>query len=98
VKQKLQPNSPGGPSFYQRILEWKKKAQDGLNDFSADEREMVDYTLSFIIDPGDRVYATQHMRRFICTLQRIPPPQSSTDRLLELGALLRLAPLLRSSG
>jgi 2-polyprenyl-3-methyl-5-hydroxy-6-metoxy-1,4-benzoquinol methylase len=35
------------------------------------------------------------MRRFIGTLQRIPPPQSSTDRLLELGALLNLAPAIK---
>jgi SAM-dependent methyltransferase len=95
VKQKLQLNSPGGSTFYQRILDWKKKAQDGLNDFSADEREMVDYMLSFISDPGDRAYATLHMRRFICTLQRIPPPQSSADRLLELGSLLHLAPAIK---
>jgi SAM-dependent methyltransferase len=95
VKQKLQPNNPGGPTFYQRILDWKKKAQDGLNDFSADEQEMVDYILSFINDPGDRAYATQHMRRFIGTLQRIPPPQSPTDRLLELGSMLHLAPAIK---
>jgi|SRR5262245_12259219 len=95
VKQKLQSNGPGGSALYQRILDWKKKAQDGLNDFSADEQEMVDYILSFINDPGDRAYATQHMRRFIGTLQRIPPPQSSTDRLLELGALLNLAPAIK---
>jgi SAM-dependent methyltransferase len=95
VKQKLQSNSPGGSSLYQRILDWKKESQDGLNDFSADEQEMVDYILSFIGDPGDRAYAMQHMRRFIGTLQRIPPPQSAADRLLELGALLHLAPAIK---
>jgi SAM-dependent methyltransferase len=95
VKQKLQSNSPGGPTLYERILDWKKKAQDGLNDFSADEREMVDYILSFINDPGDRAYATLHMRRFISTVQRIPPPQSSSDRLLELGSMSHLAPVIK---
>src|SRR5262245_23509535 len=98
VKQKLQSDNAGGsggPTLYQRILDWKKQAQDGLNDFSAGEQEMVDYILSFIGDPADRAYATQHMRRFIGTLQRIPPPQSSSDRLLELGSLLNLAPAIK---
>src|SRR5262245_23156633 len=95
VKQKLQPNSPGGSTLYERILDWKKKAQDGLNDFSADEQEMVDYILSFINNPVDRAYAMQHMRRFISTVQRIPPPQSSSDRLLELGSRSHLAPVIK---
>jgi SAM-dependent methyltransferase len=95
VKQKLHSDSPGGPTLYERILDWKTKSRDGLNDFSADEQEMVDYILSFIHDSGDRAYATQHMRRFVGTLQRIPPPQSPTDRLLELGALLHLAPAIK---
>ena len=95
VKQKLQSNGPGAPTLYERIIDWKKKAQDGLNDFSADEQEMVDYILGFISDPGDRAYAMQHMRRFIGTLQRIPPPQSSSDRLLELGSLMHLAPAIK---
>jgi SAM-dependent methyltransferase len=98
VKQKLQSNNAGnagGSMLYQRILDWKKESQDGLNDFSADEQEMVDYILSFISDPGDRAYAMQHMRRFIGTLQRIPPPQSSSDRLLELGSLMHLAPAIK---
>jgi SAM-dependent methyltransferase len=95
VKQKLHPSGPGGPALYQRILDWKKKALDGLNNFSDDEQEMVDYILSFISDQGDRAYATQHMRRFIGTLQRIPPPQRSTDRLLQLGSLPRLAPAIK---
>lgn len=98
VKHKLQSNNAGaagGSRLYQRILDWKKEAQDGLNDFSADEQEMVDYILSFISDPGDRAYTMQHMRRFIGTLQRIPPPQNSSDRLLELGSLMHLAPAIK---
>lgn len=95
VKQKLQSNSPGDSTLYQRILDWKKKSREGLNDFSADEQEVVDYILSFISDPAERDYTMQHMRRFIGTLQRIPPPQSSTDRLLELGSLLHLAPAIK---
>src|SRR5262249_17910343 len=95
VKQKLQSNDSGGSLLYDRIIAWKKNAHDGLNDFSPDEQEMVDYILSFIDDPGDRAYSMQHMRRFIGTLQRIPPPQSSTDRLLELGSLMHLAPAIK---
>jgi len=95
AKQKLQSNSPGDSTLYQRILDWKKKAHDGLNNFSADEQDVVDYILSFISDPAEREYTMQHMRRFIGTLQRIPPPQSSADRLLELGSLLHLAPAIK---
>jgi SAM-dependent methyltransferase len=95
TKQKLLSSGQSGATLYERIIDWKKQAQDGLNHFSADEQEMVDYILSFIGDASDRAYATQHMRRFIGTLQRIPPPQSSTDRLLELGALLNLAPAIK---
>jgi SAM-dependent methyltransferase len=92
VKQKLQSTDS---TLYQRILDWKKKSREGLNNFSADEQEVVDYLLSFISDPAERDYVMQHMRRFIGTLQRIPPPQSSTDRLLELGSLLHLAPAIK---
>jgi SAM-dependent methyltransferase len=92
VKQKLQATDS---TLYQRILDWKKKSREGLNDFSADEQEVVDYILSFISDPAERDYVMQHMRRFIGTLQRIPPPQSSTDRLLELGSLLHLSPAIK---
>jgi SAM-dependent methyltransferase len=95
VRQKFQSNSSGGPTLYDRILDWKKKAHDGLNDFSVDEQEMVDYILSFISDPGDLAYAMLHMRRFINTLHRIPPPQTAADRLLELGSMLSLAPAIK---
>jgi len=98
VKQKLQSNHsgrPDGSTLYQRIIDWKKEARDGLNNFSADEQEMVDYILSFISDPGESEYATLHMRRLVGTLQRVPPPQSPTDRLLELGSLLHLAPAIK---
>src|SRR5215510_12793675 len=90
--QKLQSS---GPPLYHRILDWKKHAHDGLNNFSADEQEMVDYIMSFISDPAEREYTMQHMRRFIGTLQRIPPPRSSSDRLLELGSLLHLSPAIK---
>ena len=82
-------------SLYQQILDWKKVAEDGLNQFTPDEREIVDYLLSFLDDPDEIAYARQHLRRFLGTMQRIPPPQRSTDRLLELGSLLHLAPAIK---
>ncbi len=82
-------------TLYQKILDWKKVAPEKLTDFTPDEREVVEYILSFIGDAGEREYTQQHLRRFISTLQRIPPPQRSTDRLLELGSLLHLAPALK---
>ena len=82
-------------TLYQKILDWKKVAPEKLTDFSPDEREVVDYILSFIGDAGEREYTQQHLRRFLSTLQRIPPPQRSTDRLLELGSLLHMVPALK---
>jgi SAM-dependent methyltransferase len=82
-------------TLYQKILDWKKVAPEKLTDFTPDEREVVDYILSFIGDEGERVYTQQHLRRFLSTLQRIPPPQRSTDRLLELGSLLHMVPALK---
>lgn len=85
----------GDSTIYQRILDWKTVSSEGLNNFSTDEQEVVDYILSFISDQAEKHYVMQHMRRFLATLQRIPPPQRSTDRLLELGSLLHLAPAIR---
>jgi SAM-dependent methyltransferase len=82
-------------ALYHRILDWKKVAHEGLNDFTPDEKEVVDYVLSFINDAAERHYVQQHMRRFLGTLERIPPPQSTGDRLLELGSLLHFAPALK---
>ena len=92
AKPKLQP---ADSTLYQKILDWKKVAHEGINDFTPDEQELVDYILSFINDAGERHYTTQHMRRLIGTLQRIPPPQRSTDRLLELGSLMHIAPAIK---
>lgn len=82
-------------TLYQKILDWKKVAPEKLTDFTPDEREVVDYILSFIGEAGEREYTQQHLRRFLSTLQRIPPPQRSTDRLLELGSLLHMVPALK---
>jgi SAM-dependent methyltransferase len=82
-------------TLYQRILDWKKVARDGLNDFSPDEQEIADYILSFVGDAAEREYVTQHLRRFVGTIERIPPAQSSADRLLELGSLLHMTPAIK---
>jgi SAM-dependent methyltransferase len=92
AKPKLQP---ADSTLYQKILDWKKVAHEGINDFTPDEQELVDYILSFINDAGERHYTLRHMRRLIGTLQRIPPPQRSTDRLLELGSLMHIAPAIK---
>ena len=81
--------------LYHQILEWKKVASEGLDTFSPDEKEVVDYILSFIDDPKELHYVGQHMRRFVSTLQRIPPAQKSSDRLLELGSLSHIAPAIK---
>lgn len=85
----------GAAPLYHQILEWKKVADEGLDNFSPDEKEVVDYILSFIDDPKELHYVGQHMRRFVSTLQRIPPAQKSSDRLLELGSLSHIAPAIK---
>jgi SAM-dependent methyltransferase len=85
----------GETALYEQILSWKKTAQEGLNDFTPDERETADYILSFLDDPREIDYVKQHLRRFVSTLNRIPPAQSRHDRLLELGSLSHLAPAIK---
>jgi SAM-dependent methyltransferase len=89
----------GEIALYHRILDWKKIAHEGMNDFTEDEQETADYILSFVSDPKERDYVRQHLRRFVATLQRIPPALKSSDRLLELGSLSHIAPaILKFSG
>lgn len=85
----------GDSTLYQRILDWKNVSTDGLQSYTTDEQEVVDYILGFIADEDEKDYVRQHMRRFLATLQRIPPPLRSTDRLLELGSLTHLIPAIR---
>ncbi|MFN0085829.1 MAG: methyltransferase domain-containing protein [Blastocatellia bacterium] len=92
AKPRLQP---ADATLYQKILDWKMIAHEELGNFTPDEREVVDYILSFIKDEDERHYTMQHMRRFLGTIQRLPPPQRSTDRLLELGSLLHIAPAIK---
>ncbi len=86
---------PRDPTIYQQILDWKRVSGEGINDFTRDEQEIVDYILSFLSDPDEIAYTRQHLRRFLGTMQRIPPPQRTTDRLLELGSLLHLTPAIK---
>ncbi len=87
----------GGPdaSLYQQIIDWKSSADEGLDRYTSDEEEIVEYLLSFIADPEAQSYVRQHMRRYLGTLHRIPPARRSGDRLLELGSLTPLAPAIR---
>jgi ubiquinone/menaquinone biosynthesis C-methylase UbiE len=86
--------APGETPLYHQILAWKETAPDGLNRFTKDEQEVVDYLLSFVKDADEEAYVKQHLRRFLATLQRIPPAVSPDDKLLELGSLLHLAPAI----
>jgi SAM-dependent methyltransferase len=85
----------GPTSLYEQIISWKTKAQDGIMNFTPEEQEMADYILSFLEDPKEIDYVRQHLRRFVSTLQRIPPAAEPSDRLLELGSLIHLAPAIR---
>ncbi len=85
----------GASPLYHQILEWKKVAHEELDKFSPDEQEVVDYILSFVDDARELHYVRQHLRRFVATLQRIPPAQKSSDRLLELGSLSHIAPAIK---
>jgi SAM-dependent methyltransferase len=86
--------APGETPLYHQILAWKETAPDGLNRFTKDEQEVVDYLLSFVKDADELAYVKQHLRRFLATLQRIPPAASPDNKLLELGSLLHLAPAI----
>lgn len=91
----LKLTKTGTTSLYEQILSWKKIAHEGMLEFTPDEQETADYILSFLADPEEIHYARQHLRRFIATLERIPPAQSSSDRLLELGSLSHIAPAIK---
>jgi SAM-dependent methyltransferase len=72
----------------EQMMEWKKSAGERLMQFTPDEQEIVDYLRSFVNpdDPGEAHYVEQHLRRYIATLQRIPPVNTTSARALELGA------------
>jgi SAM-dependent methyltransferase len=72
----------------EQMMEWKKSAGERLMQFTPDEQEIVDYLRSFVNpgDPEEAHYVEQHLRRYIATLQRIPPVTKTSARALELGA------------
>ncbi len=95
TKIKASQTGDGAAPLYHQILAWKKIAHEGVDRFTPDEKEVADYILSFIDDPKELHYVRQHLRRFVSTLQRIPPARRSTDKLLELGSLSHLAPAIK---
>ena len=72
----------------EQMMEWKQNAGERLMQFTPDEQEIVDYLRSFVNpdDPEEAHYVEQHLRRYIATLQRIPPVNKTSARVLELGA------------
>lgn len=72
----------------EQMMEWKQSAGERLMQFTPDEQEIVDYLRSFVNpdDPEEAHYVEQHLRRYIATLQRIPPVNNTSARVLELGA------------
>lgn len=91
------PQQPA-KALYHEIIEWKQTAKELLNRFTPDEQEIVDYILSFTPrdESDEAVYVRDHLRRFIATLQRIPPPRRTSARVLELGSYeLHFTPALK---
>lgn len=89
------PQKPGQATLLDRIIEWKKYSAEILHTFKPEEQEIVDYILSFIADPNDEAYVRLHMRRFVATLQRIPPAQRTSARALELGSYVQFTPAIK---
>jgi SAM-dependent methyltransferase len=71
-----------------QLVAWKSVAAESLLQFTPDEQEIVDYIFSFVaVDDADEVdYVQQHLRRYLATLQRLPPARTSAARVLELGS------------
>lgn len=92
----FEDNSEAAKAHYFKIIEWKKEAIESLQRLSVDEKEIADYILSYVDqkDPKHLDYAQTHLKRYISTLGRIPPPQKSTARLLELGSCFFFTPAI----
>lgn len=96
VTQQIGERPEQAKAIYHEILDWKKEAVESLKKFSPDEQEVVDYIMSYVdhSDPKHESYVQTHMRRFVETLNRIPPPQKSTAKLLELGSCFFFTPAI----
>jgi SAM-dependent methyltransferase len=82
-------STPGGyKNLGEQMMAWKQAAGEQITRFTRDEQEIVDYLRSFVHqdDPEEVLYVEQHLRRYIATLQRIPPAHNTSARVLELGA------------
>lgn len=82
-------STPGGyKNLGEQMMAWKQAAGEQITHFTRDEQEIVDYLRSFVQqdDPEEMHYVEQHLRRYIATLQRIPPAHNTSARVLELGA------------
>jgi hypothetical protein len=86
---------PRDPTLYQQILDWKKSAGEGRISLRGMRRRSSTTFLVFQAIPTRWPTFAAHLRRFIATMQRIPPPQKTSDRLLELGSSLHIAPAIR---
>ncbi len=97
VKEHLAQNPEDTKAHYFKIIEWKNEAIESLKKYSPDEQEIVDYIWSFIdrTNPKHVSYAETHMRRFVATLNRIPPPQRTSAKLLELGSCFFFTPAIQ---
>ncbi len=84
-------------AHYFKIIEWKKEAIESLQKFSKEDREVADYILSFVDEknPDHLSYAETHLRRFVTTINRIPPPRKSSAKLLELGSCFFFTPAIK---
>ncbi len=84
-------------AHYFKIVEWKKEAEESLKKFSKEDQAVADYILSFVNEknPDDLSYAETHLRRFVTTINRIPPPQKSGAKLLELGSCSFFTPAIK---
>ena len=96
VTQQIGERPEQAKAIYHEILDWKKEAVESLKKFSPDEQEVVDYIMSYVdhSDPKHESYVQTHIRRFVETLNRIPPPQKSTAKLLELGSCFFFTPAI----
>jgi hypothetical protein len=85
--QNLRKVGTAAPPLYHQILSWKKTAHEGLSDFAPDEKEIVDYVLSFLSDEKEIAYVRQHLRRFVSTIERVPESKIRTTGYLNSVAL-----------
>ena len=97
VERHFEDHQEDAKAHYFKIIEWKKEAIECLQKFSKEDREVADYILSFVDakNPDHLSYAETHLRRFVTTINRIPPPRKSSAKLLELGSCFFFTPAIK---